>query len=203
MSSNPDDYKHCQITKNTDIEDIYRKADQAVDQEEFNFLKQFLSKTDLSQFLNFRQLEKVLRQQYCVKGRNPLRKSKVLYVYDSLVADGTLSPSGFRQIVIKKPMKSQSGVLVITVLTSPYPVVNGRPQRFSCQWNCYYCPNEPAHEGNNFQDQPRSYLFNEPAVRRANLNEFKAYEQMISRMNTLYANGHIIDKLEIILDHDV
>ncbi len=179
------------MTKNTEIEDIYQKADQAVDQEEFNFLKQFLTTTDLSQFLNFRQLEKVLRQQYCVKGRNPLRKSKVLYVYDSLVADGTLSPSGFRQIVIKKPMKSQSGVLVITVLTSPYPVVNGRPQRFSCQWNCYYCPNEPG--------QPRSYLHDEPSVLRANQNNFDPILQFTERAMTLYVNGHPLDKVELLV----
>lgn len=66
----------------------------------------------------------------------------------------------------------------MTVLTSPYPTYdapgkNGKPgkrkvQRFSCKHNCYYCPNEPGHEGNNFVPQPRSYLHDEPGVRRAN-----------------------------------
>ena len=96
----------------------------------------------------------------------------------------------------KKPSRNISGITSVTLLTSPHP--NG--QSFSCSHNCYYCPNEPAHEGNNFQDQPRSYLYNEPAVRRANENKFLAIDQMLSRLNTLYMNGHEIDKLEIILE---
>ena len=36
---------------------------------------------------------------------------------------------------MKKSSKSESGVLVITVLTSPYPKVGDRIQRFSCKWN--------------------------------------------------------------------
>jgi len=96
----------------------------------------------------------------------------------------------------KKPSRNISGITSITLLTSPHP--NG--QSFSCKHNCYYCPNEPAHEDNNFQEQPRSYLYNEPAVKRANDNGFKAIDQMISRLNTLFMNGHEIDKLEIILE---
>jgi ELP3 family radical SAM enzyme/protein acetyltransferase len=96
----------------------------------------------------------------------------------------------------KKPSRNISGITSITLLTSPHP--NG--QKFSCSHNCYYCPNEPAHEGNNFQEQPRSYLYNEPAVKRANDNKFLAINQMLSRLNTLLMNGHEIDKLEIILE---
>ena len=79
---------------------------------------------------------------------------------------------------MSKHVRSLSGVLIVTVLTSPYPEydapgVGGKPgkrkvQRFSCKHNCYYCPNEPAHAGNNFVPQPRSYLHDEPGVRRAN-----------------------------------
>ncbi len=71
-------------------------------------------------------------------------------------------------------VRSLSGVLVVTVLTSPHPEyvdeTTGRrkTQTFSCKHNCYYCPNEPAHEGNNFIPQPRSYLHDEPGVLRAN-----------------------------------
>ena len=100
------------------------------------------------------------------------------------------------KLLCKKPSRSISGISSITLVMSPYP--NG--QSFSCKHNCYYCPNEPAHKGNNYQAQPRSYLYQEPAVKRANRNNFKAYEQMIDRMNTLYSNGHTIDKLEIIVE---
>ena len=45
-------------------------------------------------------------------------------------------------------------------------------RKFSCKHNCAYCPNEKAHEGNGWIDQPRSYLYSEPAVLRANANDF-------------------------------
>jgi histone acetyltransferase (RNA polymerase elongator complex component) len=94
-------------------------------------------------------------------------------------------------------VRSQSGVLVITVFTSPQPSyidpVTGerRTQSFSCQWNCYYCPNQPG--------QPRSYLEGEPGVLRANAHGFDCRQQMFGRMNDLYNTGHSVDKLEILV----
>ena len=42
---------------------------------------------------------------------------------------------------------------MITVLTSPYPeVAPGKKQRFSCKWNCYYCPNEPGRVDDDDDD---------------------------------------------------
>ena len=96
-----------------------------------------------------------------------------------------------QRLLVKKASKSQSGVLVITVLTSPYPTVNGKTQKFSCAWNCYYCPNEPA--------QPRSYLHDEPAVKRANENGFDAVLQFTDRAATLAMNGHPVDKIELLV----
>ena len=96
----------------------------------------------------------------------------------------------------KKPMRNVSGITSITVITAPFP--DG--QKFSCKHNCYYCPNEPAHEGNKWQAQPRSYLFHEPAVLRANQHKFYAIGQMLNRMDTYFSNGHVIDKLEIIVE---
>ena len=49
------------------------------------------------------------------------------------------------------------------MLTSPFPTHSeGKRQKFSCAWNCYYCPNELTSRG--------SYLHDEPAVKRANEN---------------------------------
>lgn len=96
----------------------------------------------------------------------------------------------------KKPSRNLSGITSITVITAPFP--DG--QTFSCKHNCYYCPNEPAHEGNGWQAQPRSYLFNEPAVLRANQHKFYAIGQMLNRMDTYFSSGHVVDKLEIIVE---
>ena len=93
--------------------------------------------------------------------------------------------------------KSHSGVLVITVFTSPTPsyddATTGKriTQKFSCQWNCYYCPNQPG--------QPRSYLEGEPGVLRANQYGFDCQQQMRGRMEDLYNAGHIVDKLEVLI----
>lgn len=110
----------------------------------------------------------------------------------------------FKNLITKKKSKSDSGVLVITLLTSAHPEYideDGKTKiaKFSCKHDCAYCPNEIAHEGNNWTDQPRSYLFSEPAVLRANDNNFEAIKQIHSRLNSLVEMGHIADKLEIIV----
>ena len=101
-----------------------------------------------------------------------------------------------RLLLRKKPTRNLSGITSITVITAPFP--DG--QKFSCKHNCYYCPNEPAHKDNGWQAQPRSYLYNEPAVLRANQHKFYAIGQMMNRIDTYYSNGHVPDKLEIIVE---
>lgn len=126
-----------------------------------------------------------------------IKKTDIILEYQRSIKNEIIDKNILlEKMLCKKPSRSISGISSITLVMSPYP--NG--QSFSCKHNCYYCPNEPAHKGNNFQAQPRSYLYHEPAVRRANRNEFKSYEQMIDRMDTLYMNGHTIDKLEMILE---
>ena len=98
---------------------------------------------------------------------------------------------GLRSKLVSTKTRSSSGVVVITVVTSPYPEFNGKKQSFSCKWNCYYCPNEPG--------QPRSYLHDEPAVIRANVNNFDPVLQFVDRANALRQKGHIIDKIELIV----
>lgn len=109
-----------------------------------------------------------------------------------------------RYLLVKKKNKSNSGVIVVTVLTAAHPKYvdeNGVVQitKFSCAWNCHYCPNEKASIDNGFIDQPRSYLFQEPAVLRANHNHFDPVLQFRARINTLIDIGHIVDKVELIV----
>lgn len=102
-----------------------------------------------------------------------------------------------RNMLKIKKGKSHSGVLVITVLTSPYPEYTDKNtgqrviQTFSCSARCSFCPNEPG--------QPRSYLKGEPGVMRANKNGFDPVRQMHDRMSALYTIGHPVDKLEVIV----
>ena len=107
-----------------------------------------------------------------------------------------------KMLLRKKPTRNESGITSVTVITSPFPFdpIKGKKQKFSCKHDCFFCPNEPAHEGNNWQAQPRSYLFNEPAVLRANQHEFDAIRQMYNRLLTLLLNGLIVDKIEIVVE---
>lgn len=131
------------------------------------------------------------------KHRIYCKKNVLVYVYRMMIENDEIENEPFVwSFIQKRPARNLSGVTIITVLTSPRP--NG--QKFSCKHNCYYCPNEPAHEGNNWTPQPRSYLSKEPAVSRANRNDFDPIKQMNDRIHTLLMNGHEIDKLEIIIE---
>ena len=103
-------------------------------------------------------------------------------VYDGMVAAGDLEPDeNLEKLLVTKKMRSLSGVSVITVLTKPYP----------CPGKCIYCPTE--------ENVPKSYLSDEPAVMRAILNEYDAARQVTTRLTSLAAQGHPIDKVELII----
>jgi elongator complex protein 3 len=80
-----------------------------------------------------------------------------------------------------KPRRTASGVATITVLTKPW----------QCQSNCIYCPSDLR--------MPKSYLSDEPACQRAELNYFDPYLQVASRLKVLTNMGHVTDKIELIV----
>jgi len=103
-------------------------------------------------------------------------------VYDIMVAAGDIEPDeNIEKLLITKRMRSLSGVSVITVLTKPY----------ECPGKCIYCPTQ--------EDVPKSYLADEPAVMRAILNKYDAKAQVQTRLRSLAAQGHPIDKVELII----
>lgn len=85
-----------------------------------------------------------------------------------------------RTILITRAVRSDSGILNISVSMPP--------DKFSCRYNCHFCPNEPG--------MPRSYLSNEDVFLRASKVNFDAVGQVNSRLEALEENGHPIDKLE-------
>ena len=85
-----------------------------------------------------------------------------------------------KTILIKRAVRSDSGILNISISMPP--------DKFSCKYNCHFCPNEPG--------MPRSYLSNEDVFKRAIPVGFDAVGQVHSRLETLEKNGHPIDKLE-------
>ena len=114
--------------------------------------------------------------------------SALLYVYRVLCRRyGIQYDNLYETLLQKKSFRSQSGVMVFAIVTSPYP--NG--QEFSCQWNCKYCPLEPG--------QPRSYFKSEPGVQRANRHNFDPVHQFRDRGYGYFGTGHPVDKCEVIV----
>lgn len=162
---------------------------------------------DTTNIGNNNKLTKLFEKELARQLRNykmigSMRKSILLNILNKILKPDDFDKnlreylSLLRLLLRKKPGRNLSGITSITVITAPFP--DG--QKFSCKHNCYYCPNEPAHEGNNWQAQPRSYLFNEPAVLRANQHKFYAIGQMLNRLDTYYSNGLVPDKIEIIVE---
>lgn len=118
----------------------------------------------------------------------PVSKRQLLRSYREICKSKNTNPEQkFTRFLQTHPIRSESGVMVVAVVLSPYP--NG--QNFTCQWDCWYCPNQPG--------QPRSYLKEEPGVLRANKCGFDPVLQMHDRLESYITNGHPTDKLEIIV----
>ncbi|AAZ13341.1 Elongator-like Protein 3a [Trypanosoma equiperdum] len=157
------------------------------DEEMGNALKfvEAIAGTEVSTTQTIEQQLRQLMKKYSVV----IKKSLLLAAYRKWLAEDQRRTGNavLERYLISKAPRSQSGVLVVTVFTSAYP----EGQKFSCKWNCYYCPNEPG--------QPRSYLLNEPGVRRANRLEFDPYRQFQDRVRSLVAIGHPADKVELLV----
>jgi ELP3 family radical SAM enzyme/protein acetyltransferase len=108
----------------------------------------------------------------------------------------------FKRYFKVKETRSTSGVMVISVITSPYPEYldeNGvtKVQRFSCKHDCAYCPRELDDNGK--EKNARSYLSDEPTVARGLELNYDAYQQFTVRANQYYRNSHPVDKIELIV----
>ena len=84
-----------------------------------------------------------------------------------------------------KPVRSVSGVYIVTVMPKPYPCPNEEP--------CIYCPGGPKF------GTPQSYTGNEPAGRRAIEHNYNPYNQVKSRIEQFNIMGHSVDKIELII----
>ena len=83
-----------------------------------------------------------------VAGKN-FSKRQILKHYNELVNQGAYEHDKvLSNLMIKKITRQASGVVVITVLTGPFPSYTNKngvrvKKPFSCGQDCFYCPNEP------------------------------------------------------------
>lgn len=110
----------------------------------------------------------------------PISNSKLLKTYHSLVKNHKIiADLQIENILKTRGVRSLSGIVVVSVLTKPYP----------CPGNCLYCPTE--------KDLPKSYVNLEPAVMRAKANAFDPYKQTFNRLKALQLTGHSIQKINL------
>ena len=120
------------------------------------------------------------------------KKSKLLWAYKNLISRGELMESDVMNNYLKRKIKKGlSGITSVTVLTSPYPEIDGIKKEFSCKYNCSMCPSEP--------NMPKSYLAREPAVLRGERNGWDPIKQFNDRLQTLNRNGHDGNKIELLI----
>ena len=125
---------------------------------------------------------KTLNIKYKINPKNSI----YIYLLKKRVASKKINLDNYLKIIelLKtKTCRSLSGILEVAVMTSP--------GKFSCAENCYYCPDQKG--------MPRSYIKEEPAVRRAADNGFDPVKQIHTRLTSYSCNGHDIDKIEYII----
>jgi len=110
------------------------------------------------------------------------RKSDLLKIYHDLLKLKKIKKDIILEsFLVKRGVRTLSGVAIITVLTKPW----------ACPGKCVYCPSE--------ERMPKSYLSSEPAAARALRLKFDPFEQVKRRIATLKHNGHPTDKIELIV----
>lgn len=145
------------------------------------------------------QLSSILKEVSEVENwkDNTLRKSLVKYPkdgkglfsvdqliagYNFLITNGSLSKNKLIEERLRmKPIRTQSGVAPVTVLTKPFP----------CPGKCIFCPNDVR--------MPKSYLRDEPGAQRAEMNSFDPYLQTYNRLLAMHNTGHNVEKVELII----
>ncbi|HXW11560.1 MAG TPA: tRNA uridine(34) 5-carboxymethylaminomethyl modification radical SAM/GNAT enzyme Elp3 [Nitrososphaeraceae archaeon] len=94
------------------------------------------------------------------------------------------SDSNIRKTMMVKPVKTASGILVITVMAKPYDCPHGK---------CIYCPG-----GKEF-NIPLSYTGKEPVTKLAQKFEFDPKSQIASKLEQEVLRGHNVSKVELVI----
>ena len=92
--------------------------------------------------------------------------------------------SQYKKLLRKKPVKTQSGIAVITVMPMPYDCPHGK---------CIYCP------GGKEYDTPLSYIGTEPSTTFAQRVKYDSYEQVRYKILQLMEGGHEVGKVELVI----
>lgn len=141
-----------------------------------------LARQVLEQVRSGIQVEDAVRKYPLPGGDGYLGKNVLVAAYTQLVESGEWSPDPNLLARIRmKPIRTLSGVTVVTVLTKPYP----------CPGKCIFCPTDVR--------MPKSYLPDEPGAMRGLHHKFDPFDQVYARLEALKAVGHPTDKVELLI----
>lgn len=125
-------------------------------------------------------IDRVLRR-HPKDGRGVFSRAELVAGFRALASELALGVEQLVAAVRMRPVRTQSGVTPVTVLTKPFP----------CPGTCIFCPNDVR--------MPKSYLAREPGAQRAVQNGFDPYLQTYSRLLAFAALGHPVGKVELIV----
>jgi elongator complex protein 3 len=126
-------------------------------------------------------LHKILKK-HPKDGNQLFSRDQLVSGYETMVKSGQFeSKQLVKERIRMKPMRTQSGVTTVTVLTKPFP----------CPGKCIFCPNDVR--------MPKSYLADEPGAQRAEMNNFDPYLQTYNRLLAIQSIGHDVEKIELIV----
>lgn len=89
-----------------------------------------------------------------------------------------------QKVLLRKPIKTASGVAVIALMPKPFACPHGR---------CTYCP------GGIEINTPNSYTGQEPVTINAIESQYDAKKQIITKLDKLFSYGHDLSKMELVI----
>ncbi len=120
--------------------------------------------------------------RYPKYGSGLYSKANLVAGYRHLVAEGDIEADPLLEKRIRmKPMRTQSGVAPVTVLTAPA----------GCPGKCIFCPDDWR--------MPKSYVYDEPGCQRAERDGFDPYKQTLGRIHAFEGIGHDASKVELLI----
>jgi len=127
---------------------------------------------------SFHKIKNKIYSKYKIE--KPFASIEIIDRYNDLIKLSLIKENSvFRKVLRKRGVRSLSWLSVISLLT----------KSFWCPWKCIYCP--------TFEWLPKSYIPNEPAVQRAELNKFDPILQIHNRLRALEITWHKIEKNDV------
>lgn len=122
-----------------------------------------------------------LKRRFAKENKSEMvSNASLLKAYHNLISLKRIKADPEMEMFLRiKKLRSLSGIVVVSVLTKPYP----------CPGKCLYCPSQ--------KKVPKSYLKEEPAVARAIALKYSPYKQATARIKALKEIGHPTNKIDL------